>query len=233
MTRACDAAMRFAALLVPGLVLGMLICYAGGERTAVSLPASLLIAFLVLFAMRLMKRKVLNSQSGAAFLDGLMQSMEGLYHYRLSGISLDASVARLASEASGDLQESLSLLSRKMRLGGTLEDSFRSIDRLNKALPAGSEPGGFGIGWLENAVISHETREDEKASRMEAGVQRHSTISMFISTILPSFVMFAFVGSSVISGSGAGLLPFALAMLAVLPFSYALGYSELCRRYFA
>jgi hypothetical protein len=43
---------------------------------------------------------------------------------------------------------------------------------------------------------------------------------MFFSAVGPSFVIFAFVGESIVGGRGS-ILPFSLIMLGVMPVAYA------------
>jgi hypothetical protein len=68
----------------------------------------------------------------------------------------------------------------------------------------------------------------EKASQVEPLLQRDATINMFISTIAPSFVILAFIGSSILSTPSIIFLSFML--LSILPVLYAISLTLSQRR---
>lgn len=49
---------------------------------------------------------------------------------------------------------------------------------------------------------------------------------MFVSTVLPSFIVFAFIGSAIISDSAPSILPLEMALLVALPVVYAVSMSR-------
>ncbi|MGC8538656.1 MAG: hypothetical protein ACP5MK_02195 [Candidatus Micrarchaeia archaeon] len=73
--------------------------------------------------------------------------------------------------------------------------------------------------------------ESNEHPTLEASMQRYSTVNMFISTILPIFIMFIFIGSSIISQSGINKVEFSLIILTFIPAFYAVGNAIFIRRY--
>jgi len=61
-----------------------------------------------------------------------------------------------------------------------------------------------------------------KESALQGSVQKHSTIAMVSSTILPTFAMFALIGYSVINNQVANILIFSILLGLVLPGAYAI-----------
>ena len=86
---------------------------------------------------------------------------------------------------------------------------------------------------MRGALSAHELRLSEKRSVAEDSLQRYATISMFISTIVPSFLVFAFIGTAILSQASFNLLPFSVSMLILIPLAYAVGNSLLSRRLYA
>jgi hypothetical protein len=72
-----------------------------------------------------------------------------------------------------------------------------------------------------------------KRAEMEESAQRYATINMFISTILPSFLVFAFVGNSVLSGTGFSTFLFSITFLIMVPLAYAFGNAFMWKRLLA
>jgi len=72
-----------------------------------------------------------------------------------------------------------------------------------------------------------------KASNATKGsvMQRYATLNMFLSAIAPSFIVFLFVGSSIISSSYASLLALSVVLLVVVPLTYAFGMFAFERRF--
>ena len=53
-------------------------------------------------------------------------------------------------------------------------------------------------------------------------MSRYATCSMFVSTIAPSFVIFSFIGSLLISQSASSIEFMSIALIAVIPIAYSI-----------
>jgi hypothetical protein len=83
---------------------------------------------------------------------------------------------------------------------------------------------------VDDAVASRELYVKSKHAEIDATAQRYATLNMFISTIAPSFLVFAFIGDGILSHSGFDTLMFSLVLLVVLPFAYSIGNLMMWRK---
>jgi hypothetical protein len=93
----------------------------------------------------------------------------------------------------------------------------------NTAIPLSADGSCRVIGdaeSLEAAVAGYYSLEKEEGAKKWDNIVKLSTLSMFFSAVGPSFVIFAFVGESIVGGRGS-ILPFSLIMLGVMPVAYA------------
>jgi hypothetical protein len=68
---------------------------------------------------------------------------------------------------------------------------------------------------------------------VEASAQRYALVNMFVSTIVPSFMVFAFIGTTILSQANFSMLPFSVSLVIFIPLSYAIGNSLLSRKMYA
>ncbi len=75
---------------------------------------------------------------------------------------------------------------------------------------------------LEHSVYLREQEVPIKMHYLEPYMQRNGTLSMFISTIIPSFIILGFIASSITSHN-ANTGPLFFSIIVSLPALYALG----------
>ncbi|MGC8662441.1 MAG: hypothetical protein ACP5RT_01495 [Candidatus Micrarchaeia archaeon] len=85
------------------------------------------------------------------------------------------------------------------------------------------------ISGIESLVGRNMESAKENASQLEPVLQRDATINMFISTIAPSFVILAFIGSSIFSA--ANFIFLSSMLLCILPVLYAISLTLSQRRF--
>ena len=115
---------------------------------------------------------------------------------------------------------------RKHRLGGSFLRHFSSLAELSGYAPLSdlrSDP--------EDIVRSHGFYMESKRAEIEEAAQRYATINMFLSTILPSFLVFAFVGDAILSQGGFDMPAFSVSLLLLLPLAYSVGNALMWRRF--
>lgn len=208
------------AILLLSLGLGLLLYWVSGSQGFKYLLLFSTISGFLVLVICLLRRRIGMIQGKEAFRSGLMRSMNAMLYYRESGLPLLHSIEKSAELAElRELRESLSVLSRRIRLGDTVENSVSVIERLKLV--------GLDLSAIKTMLSSYEIELRERISEIEAHSQGHATVSMFLSTILPSFVIFAFVGSTIISNAAPSLELFAMAMLVILPMVYSISYAEL------
>lgn len=222
---------RIALLALCSVPMGLFLYYAGGAGAPALVPAFAAVSFLLMAFVSLVKRGLETAQRREAFRSGLMDALGSVLYYRSTGITSVSALEKASRSAEApDLKEALLLLSRRRRLGEETDLSLDSVRGLREALPGNSRLANLEPVAIKGVLDSYRMELAERVSRMESESQRHATISMFVSTILPSFVVFAFIGSAIISGSEPSVLPFELAMLVALPMVYAVSYAGLKRR---
>jgi len=226
-------AIELLAVLACSSAVGLLLYYSSGLAGPVELVLPLLVSGSLVSTVYLLRRRLHASRMKGAARDGLARSMHCLLYYRLNGLPLLQSIDRAAGLADvGRVRAELVLLARRIRLGDALESAAESLSGL-RSFPARKAADPFRPESLKAALAGYELETKARVSLVEAQSQRHATISMFLSTILPSFVIFAFIGSAIISEGTPDMLLFSVAMLVALPMVYAISYSQLSRRMMA
>ena len=85
---------------------------------------------------------------------------------------------------------------------------------------------------LAEALEEYGHRRKERLLRIKESSGMRATMSMFVSTIMPSFIIFAYVGGKVVYGAITGILPFSIGICIMLPAIYAICASMLRRGFF-
>ncbi len=76
--------------------------------------------------------------------------------------------------------------------------------------------------FLSNLAVQYGDKMQVLSSTIASRLQRYSTANMFVSTIIPSFVIFGFIGDLVISQKSIGISALVVIMNLIIPFLYAL-----------
>lgn len=210
-----------------GLLLGYITALEGVFYILLFSSLSGSLAFLIYF----LKRRLSLFQRKEEFKSELIRAMHTMLYYRMNGTPMLKSIekARDTCELKG-LKDSLAMISRRMLLGDTAKNSINAVKELKEAFPGRSlNPNGLGLKEIRAVLGSHQLELDRRLSQFEAHSQRHATVSMFLSTILPSFVIFAFIGSTIISNTAPNMMLISIGMLIALPMVYAISYEILNR----
>ncbi len=92
------------------------------------------------------------------------------------------------------------------------------VDELTRSIP--TEVGA--TTFLSNLAAQYDDKMQVLSSTLASRMQRYSTANMFISTIMPSFVIFGFIGDLVISQKTIGISALVVILNLIIPFLYAL-----------
>ncbi|MDE1856363.1 MAG: hypothetical protein KGH49_03985 [Candidatus Micrarchaeota archaeon] len=122
----------------------------------------------------------------------------------------------------------------RLRLGESFSTVLHSILAANEYTKHLAFTGNIDA-YAQSKRILHEHEQARKGREAVSigALQRSATINMFLSTMVPSFIIFAFIGQTIISQSTYGLLGLSLLLLIVVPFAYSAGAALMARRLIA
>jgi hypothetical protein len=204
-----------------------------------SVPLALIFAFLSLFfviATSILLEENVKAYRKRKLEDGLAEFFYRVSYYKSRKGSYFRAVDKAVQGTSArDLRQIVDRASRGLKLGGSLLYGIASGEELkDAALLKNLRLSGTGAPeQMRVALASHELHLGEMQSAIEESSQRYALINMFISTILPSFLVFTFIGTAILSQASINLLPFSVSLLIFIPLAYAVGNSLLSRRLYA
>ncbi len=221
---ACASLMAIAVLFISGT---------SGIITAV-IVFQLSLLFVSLLAYMLRRSRTLSAERRLA--DELVESLRYVLFCRSKGMPT-ASALRLAGSKARQQRgrDILSVSSRRMALGDSLQQSLlRTVapvpkDLRDSVVSADWSDDGKALGSM---ISSYGYALENRRARIEESVQRYATINMFLSTVVPSFIVFAFIGSALLSQREGSLLTLSIALLIALPVAYGVCNTMLSRRLF-
>lgn len=196
--------------------LGYLLVYLTGLGNLFYYFLSFLLSGLLFSVVLLLYNQLTAISNKSRYDSELTRTLQLLLHFKASGLPILSSLDKAAEYAKlPSLKRSLSNMSRRIKLGEISANRPLEISDTSK---------------IKSMISLHELRLQEKVSIVESHSQSSATITMFLSTILPSFVVFAFIGTTIISNSLPNMLLFSIAMLLILPMAYAVSHAQLSRR---
>ncbi len=155
-------------------------------------------------------------------IDGVMKGMARVANYQSAKMPLPNALGK-ASRFSGNESASKILLesSRRIKMGESLFDSLISSA---KSKDIGKEIARYLKGPDSSAgesALLYERVEKARAARRSALAARYATLGMFVSTVAPSFAIFSFIGSMMISPTDSGMFMLSVSLTAAIPVAYA------------
>lgn len=173
---------------------------------------------------------------GKRLREGLMDCFYRLLYYKSKKGSYLLAIDKVAQGAdSAEIRSMISRASRRFKLGGSFldyivsQETFRK-DRLMSSLQISDVTG---VAAVRNAVCAYELRVGSTQADIEESLQRFAVLNMFLSTIVPSFLVFAFIGSAIMSQATLDLMLFSVILIVIIPVFYAAGNTMMWRRLFA
>lgn len=216
--------LRVACAQLVAILLSAIIYYASTQESATALFAILVAASASVQLTAYLVRLNREAYEKKKMRDSLLDYLHRIFFYKAKGGSYLRAL-RESRDCVEDpqLRERIASAGRKHLMGGELQ----SEADLDVAVIGGGE-----------LLVGEEIRRqrllmDSKQAEVEESSQRYATFNMFISTILPSFLVFAFIGNTILSQSGFGILLFSCILLLLIPLLYSLGNALMWRRLFA
>lgn len=196
-------------LIIAGAALLSLALYLVNDYSVMVLPL-FLFSLASAIAIGIVATRFSSLRRKARTKGSLLRTLRIADHYNSNGFGLQQSI-RIALKWSSENEATTQLesLVKRLMLGGSLNNAIPSL-RLGK------DPSS-----LKALLQGEEQAREERMSRAEGSAGTYALSSMFISTVVPSFVTFSLVGGSILSGGKASLLLFSLLMLGVIPLLYA------------
>ncbi len=202
--------------------LGSYLSYINSSNFANSLLLFALAGIVSLFYIYLLTMhidSIVSSERKQSLIEGLHEVAyhKGKKHPLISSI-VQASLTS-GSYVSNPFME----LSRRIRFGAEVSDAFDTA--ASKILHRKFNWFGAHITSSSNSIQNfldvYEGELQRNSARSGPRIQTSATVSMFISTILPAFMIFAFIGSAVVSSGSISLFALSVLMLVAIPAVYA------------
>jgi hypothetical protein len=195
-------------------------------NSLLSMPLTLLSTLLFL--------KTRSGRQAKALEEDLIECLYSMLYYKTNKLTTYSTMLRVARNAdSTEARRIMESAARRVRLG----------ESLGWALSSACSGSGCGIlqrlsdsgdkdayNAIRKALDSYEYSVAESKARVEESIQKYATVNMFLATVLPSFVIFSFMGGIVLTQRDSSLFLLSMAMLIVLPFMYLIGTVFLNRR---
>jgi hypothetical protein len=226
--KALTAFLAFSAML-------LLLIAVNGFSAQLALLFALMSAFFVAAVSILLKSNA-GAYRKSRLADGMAEFFYRLGYYKSRKGSYFRAVDKAVQGTSAvDLREMVDRASKELKLGGSFLSGLAPREELGEGALLNNLrlSGADTLGQVRGALTAHELHMSERQSAMEESAQRYALVNMFISTIVPSFMVFAFIGTAILSQASVSLIPFSLSLVIFIPLSYAVGNSLLSRKMYA
>ncbi len=207
--------------LNPPVSLGYIAYY-----SLLSMPLALLSALLFL--------RIRSGRQAKALEEDIIECLYAMLYYKTNKLTTYSTMLRVSRNT--DSMEACRIMesaARRVRLGESLGDALSSACSWNGShilqhLKDSDDKDAYNA--IRKALDSYEYSLAESKTRVDESIQKYATVNMFLATVLPSFVIFSFMGEIVLTQRGSSLLLLSLTMLIALPFMYLIGTVFLNRR---
>ncbi len=213
--------------VVVALVLTLLICYAANAQSVALFAIIFCISVVATYSMGLMLQNNALAYDRKEQRESLADYLYRVLYYKSNG----GSYLKSLSVAVGSVSSP--------RLANSINESIR------KYIMASAQPSNNNYSQLDTEVIEHGEKQirdsmvnydlylDSRQVEIAETTQRYATFNMFISTILPSFLVFAFIGNAILSEASSSMLLLSVLLLFIIPIAYSAGNFLMWGRLFA
>ena len=210
------------AIIMCSIVLAILVSIAQGGMGSGMIILNSLAYFLAFMLIAMIHSWYRHRSESKDLLEELMRSLSRVSYYRSANFPIINSLKKAATSSSNEkVSRILRETANRIEFG---ENFFEAIygatanykelsDNLRKYLGGES---------LAEALTLYESKKRSTLSRSNALMSRYATCSMFVSTIAPSFVIYSFIGSLLISQSASSIEFMSIALIAVIPIAYSI-----------
>jgi hypothetical protein len=215
---------EIASVIVCSAFVALALSYAGGSPS----PAQfLLMSLLCLFtfgSISVLYREFTSSIGYSDMVAEFMKGLERISYYKESNMPAANSIRKAARSSSNPrISRLFYSIARRMELGDSLHDAIDASTKDDAKLSglilryvSGPESS------MEEALSLYESVRKESSFKASALNAKYATCNMFLSTVAPSFIMFSFIGSMLISQSSGSTAFMSLALVAAIPVAYSI-----------
>jgi hypothetical protein len=212
------------AMMLCSITLAVLMSYVqGGTNSGLMILNSLayLSAFMLIAVIH--GRYVRRSESSDV-MEELMRGLSRVSYYRSANLPVINSLKRAATSSSNErVSRILYETANRIGFGENFFDAISAATAKDKEiflnLRRYVKSGESDIG---EALLLYESKKKSARSRSNALMSRYATCGMFVTTIAPSFVIFSFIGSLLISQSASSTELMSIALVAAIPIAYSI-----------
>lgn len=165
----------------------------------------------------------------------ILESLAMFLHYNSRGVTSFHSLSQIIENSNvPDLKVGFAQVRMQARLGRRLGEALeRFFSEHEFSSSINFMDGNAFIPSLRKFLALSSKSKSLSSSVALDSLQRNSTVNMFLSTLLPSFLLFIFVGTTVLSPSSIGLVLISLMVLIFVPSVYAISSTIFSRRLIA
>lgn len=165
-------------------------------------------------------------------LEELMRGLSRVLYYRSANLPTVNSLVKAAAASSNHkVSKTLSETAKRIELGENFFDSISDSTSQDKEVSSNfSKYAKNAEVGIKEALRMYESKKKADLSRSNALASRYATCNMFVSTVVPSFVIFSFIGSMLISQAASNTEFMSIAMIAGIPVAFSIINSILVGR---
>ncbi|MCL5419934.1 MAG: type II secretion system F family protein [Candidatus Marsarchaeota archaeon] len=224
-----------AQVIAASAALALLLAYINGTGSPYWLLAFLIVSVPFAASAVLLLRGTRAIERGMRLEEELAESLYTLTYYKSRDLPLCKALARAAREArSEQVSSALGAIARRIRLGESPGEAMHYVGS-ERGMPmlaesCSGDAADSGISQVHRLLDAYEYLLAERRSRALESMQKYATINMFLSTILPAFTVFSFMGEIILAQKDTGIFLFSVMMLVMLPLIYVIGIAMQKRR---
>ncbi|MEM3839037.1 MAG: hypothetical protein QXF01_00435 [Candidatus Micrarchaeaceae archaeon] len=209
-------------VFIASLLSASLLCWINGSLSPASLVFYLSIALPTYFLSAVLLLKTKDAQNESAIKDLFVESLYLVNYYRSKDTPLHKAIFEAANSVNLEIRKLLNEIANRVRLGEEFGEAIWAACK-GRGLSFMYEMRAAGSGELDSIALilrRFESEREEAELRRSQSIQRYATVNMFVSTILPSFLIFGFIGSSILARASLSLQIFSVVIVLMLPFIY-------------
>ncbi|MCL5440496.1 MAG: hypothetical protein M1448_01255 [Candidatus Marsarchaeota archaeon] len=219
------------AAMAAALVAAVYLSAGGNAAPAIAVPA-LGIYAIMLYADRIFVRREEEREERASLSDTLALMHRNAWHFR-KPLRNCIDEALCAMKGRGGARDALSEARRRLDLGEEIGFALHAAGRgegnqLSRVWGDGNAGTWEYIGSVVERMRSEAAAEGERAAE---AMQRHTSVAVVVGTVVPSLLLFAFTGYSIVESSGYLFYAFAFMIGGVVPFAYSIAQMQLVDPY--
>ena len=205
------------------VAIGQLLAHVNGGAGLQSCILMSVMCFSTFIIIMILHQEFRSGVDNGIATEEFMRSLAKVSYYQSSRIPLVESIKRSARASSDQrVSDILHHTAARVEFGDTFSnsvmDSIKNEKRLSQTILPYIKSCDSSI---DEALELYHSRKKERSSIRSSLMTRYSTCNMFLSTVAPSFIIFSFIGSMLISQTSAGTELVSISLISGIPISYS------------